>query len=70
MLARERIALLLRGGESPGTFSVETSAPVAGVTLSVGGIGPVKLPVGAAQERALVSVARPVPGSAAGSGSA
>lgn len=27
--------------------------------MSVGGIGPIKLPVGAAQERALVSVARP-----------
>lgn len=58
-LAREKIALLLRGGELTGTFSAETSAPVAGVTLSVGGIGPIKLPVGAAQERALVSVARP-----------
>lgn len=58
-LARERVALLLRGGELTGTFSVETSAPVAGVTLSVGGVGPIALPVGAAQERALVSVARP-----------
>lgn len=57
--AREKIALLLRGGESTGSFSVETSAPVTGVTLSVDGIGPVKLPVGAPQERALVSVARP-----------
>ncbi len=57
--ARERIALLLRGGESTGSFSAETSAPVAGVTLSVDGVGPVKLPVGAAQERTLVSVARP-----------
>lgn len=58
-LAREKIALLLRGGELTGSFSVETSTPAAGVTLSVGGIGPIKLPVGAAQERALVSVARP-----------
>jgi len=57
--ARENIALLLRGGESRGSFSAETWAPVAGVTLSVDGVGSVKLPVGAAQERALVSVARP-----------
>lgn len=57
--ARERIAAFLRGGESTGSFSVETSAPVADVTLSVDGLGPVKLPIGAAQERALVSVARP-----------
>jgi predicted 2-oxoglutarate/Fe(II)-dependent dioxygenase YbiX len=57
--AREKIALLLRGGDSTGSFSVETSAAAAGVTLSVEGIGPVKLPVGAPQERALVSVARP-----------
>ncbi|MFT4134922.1 2OG-Fe(II) oxygenase [Microbacterium sp.] len=57
--AREKIARLLRGGESTGSFSVETSAPAAGVTLLVDGIGSVKLPVGAAQERMLVSVARP-----------
>jgi hypothetical protein len=57
--AREKIALLLKGAESTGSFSVETSAPAAGVTLSVDGVGPVKLPVGAPQERALVSVARP-----------
>lgn len=57
--AREKIALLLKGGESTGSFSVETSAPVTGMTLSVGGVGPVKLPIGAAQERALVSAARP-----------
>ncbi|MDT0202243.1 2OG-Fe(II) oxygenase [Nocardioides sp. AE5] len=58
-LAREKIALLLRGDDETGSFSVETSAPAAGVTLSVDGVGPVKLPVGAPQERALVSVARP-----------
>lgn len=57
--AREKIALLLRGGESTGSFSAETSAPVAGLTLSVDGVGPVKLPAGAPQERAMVSVARP-----------
>lgn len=57
--ARERIALLLGGGESTGSFSAETSASVAGVTLSVAGVGPVKLPVGAPEERALASVARP-----------
>ena len=57
--AREEIARLLKGGESTGSFSVETSGPVAGVSLSVEGVGPVKLPVGAAQERKLVSVARP-----------
>jgi hypothetical protein len=57
--AREKIALLLRGSETTGSFRVETSAPVAGVTLSVDGVGPVRLPVGAAQERKLVSVARP-----------
>ena len=55
--AREKIAQLLEGAESTGSFSAETWAPVAGVTLSVDGVGPVKLPVGAAQERALVSVA-------------
>lgn len=57
--AREKIALLLEGAESAGSFGVETSAPAAGVTLSVDGVGPVRLPVGAPQERALVSVARP-----------
>lgn len=57
--AREKVALLLRGDDQAGSFSAEMSAPVAGVTLSVAGVGPVKLPVGAAQERALVSVARP-----------
>lgn len=56
---REQIALLLEGGESRGSFSAEMSAPVAGVTLSVVGVGSVRLPVGAAQERALVSVAHP-----------
>lgn len=57
--ARERIARLLLGDEAAGSFSVETSAPAAGVTLSVDGIGQVHLPVGAAQERRLVSVAQP-----------
>ena len=57
--AREKIALLLRGTEGTGSFSAETSAPAAGVTLSVTGVGQVRLPVGAAQERKLVSVARP-----------
>lgn len=57
--AREKIALLLRGGESTGSFGTETSVPAAGVRLSVEEVGPVTLPVGAAQERALVSVARP-----------
>lgn len=57
--AREKIAHLLRSDEATGSFSAETVAPAAGVTLSVDGIGPVKLPIGAAQERKLVSVARP-----------
>ena len=57
--AREQIALLLRGDETAGSFSAETSAPVAGVTLSVAGVGPVRLPVGAPQERKLVSAAQP-----------
>ncbi|SHI87202.1 2OG-Fe(II) oxygenase superfamily protein [Tessaracoccus bendigoensis DSM 12906] len=57
--ARERIALLLQGGESTGSFSAEATVPAAGVTLAVDGVGPVKLPIGAAQERMLVSVARP-----------
>lgn len=56
---QERIALLLRADESTGSFSAETSRPAAGVSLSVDGIGPVTLPIGAPQERALVSVARP-----------
>lgn len=57
--ARARIAQLLTGAESTGSFTAETSAPAAGVTLSVAGVGPVRFPVGAAQERKLVSVARP-----------
>ena len=57
--AREKIALLLRGDETQGSFSAETSAPVTGVTLSVDGLGPVRLPVGAPQERKLVSAAQP-----------
>lgn len=57
--AREKIALVLRGSETTGSFSAEASAPVAGVTLSVDGVGPVRLPIGAAQERKLVSLARP-----------
>lgn len=57
--ARERIAQLLDGAESAGSFSTQTSAPAKGITLSVEGVGPVKLPVGAAEERKLVAVARP-----------
>ena len=57
--AREKIALLLRGDETQGSFSAETSAPVTGVMLSVEGLGPVRLPVGAPQERKLVSAAQP-----------
>lgn len=57
--ARVRIAQLLRGAQDAGSFSVEWSTPAEGVTLSVEGIGLVRLPVGAAQERSLVSVARP-----------
>ncbi|MGC4934237.1 2OG-Fe(II) oxygenase [Gordonia sp. DT30] len=57
--AREKVALLLQGHESAGSFSAEMSAPAAGVTLSVEAVGPVKLPIGAQQERKLVSVARP-----------
>lgn len=38
--AREKIALLLRGDETQGSFSAETSAPVTGVMLSVEGLGP------------------------------
>ena len=57
--ARERIAQLLDGAVSAGSFSTQTSAPAAGITLTVEGVGPVKLPVGAAEERKLVAVARP-----------
>ena len=57
--AREKIALLLQGSETTGSFCTQSSAPAADVTLSVAGVGPVGLPIGAAQERKLVSVARP-----------
>lgn len=56
--AREKIALLLNGGET-GRFSTSASTPAAGVTLAVEGVGSVRLPVGAPEERKLVSVARP-----------
>lgn len=59
MTARERIAQFLRDDESNGTFSAEITLPVRETMLSVEGVGPVKLPIGAPQERALVSVARP-----------
>jgi hypothetical protein len=57
--ARDKLAVLLCGSDTAGSFSTETSAPADDVTLSVEGVGPVGLPIGAAQERKLVSVARP-----------
>lgn len=57
--ARGRIAQLLSGHRVDGVVQRGTSAPGAGVTLSVAGLGPGRLPVGAAAERKLVSVARP-----------
>ncbi|MFT4189384.1 MAG: 2OG-Fe(II) oxygenase [Aeromicrobium sp.] len=57
--AREKIAGLLTDEEPTGSFSVETRLPAEGVTLTVDGVGAVRLPVGAPQKRALTSVARP-----------
>ncbi len=56
--ARERIARLLSGSEPAGSFSTEMWMPADGLSLSVNEIGRVPLPIGAAQEKDLVSVAR------------
>jgi hypothetical protein len=56
---RERIAALL--GDVTGTrpYSARRTAPTDDLHLEVRGIGPVRLPVSAAQARRLCKVARP-----------
>lgn len=57
--ARERLAELLGGSTSAGTFSAQLEAPAHGLGLEVAGVGPVNLPLRAPQAKKLIVVARP-----------
>jgi hypothetical protein len=56
--ARERLARLL-GGEEAGAFSGQVSLPADVPRLEVEGVGPIRLPVKAAQAKKLCAVASP-----------
>ena len=57
--ARERLAKLLGGSESSGSFSAELKAPADLLQLEVAGVGPVRLPLRAPLAKKLIAVARP-----------
>jgi 2OG-Fe(II) oxygenase superfamily len=57
--ARERLARLLGGSESAGSFSAQLLAPAHLLQLEVSGVGPVSLPVRAPLAQKLIAVARP-----------
>lgn len=57
--ARERLAGLLGGSESSGSFSAELRAPADLLGLEVAGVGPVRLPLRAPLAKKLIAVARP-----------
>ena len=57
--ARERLAQLLGGSESAGSFSAQLEAPADGFGLEVAGVGQVGLPLRAPMARKLIAVARP-----------
>jgi len=56
---RERIAARLGDLTGTGSFSVRRTAPTDDLHLEVRGVGPVQLPLSAAQARRLCEVARP-----------
>ncbi|MEU0217469.1 2OG-Fe(II) oxygenase [Streptomyces sp. NPDC006265] len=56
---RERLVGLLGGARAAGAFSAWLEAPVAGLSLEVAGVGPVRLPLRAPQVKRLISVAQP-----------
>lgn len=56
---RERIATRLGDVTGTGSFSARHTAPTDDLHLEVRGVGPVRLPVSAAQARQLCAVARP-----------
>ena len=57
--ARDRVAALLAGVESSGSFSARASMPAEELNLEVRGVGGLKLPVPAQQAKQLIGVARP-----------
>lgn len=56
---RERIAALLGGVTSAGSFTARRTAPADSLHLEVRGVGPLRLPVTTAQARQLCQIARP-----------
>lgn len=56
--ARERLARLLGGSKSVGSFSAQLLAPAHLLQLEVSGVGPVSLPVRAPLAKKLIAVAR------------
>ncbi|MGH3263658.1 MAG: hypothetical protein ACRDNS_16885, partial [Trebonia sp.] len=56
---RKRLAALLGDVPVAAAFSARAGAPVDDLHLEVRGVGPLRLPVPAAQARALVGVGRP-----------
>lgn len=57
--ARDRVAALLAGVESSGSFSARASVPAEELSMEVRGVGGLKLPVSAQQAKQLIAVARP-----------
>jgi len=58
-IAREELADLLREVRSGGSFSTRRTAPVDDLSIEVRGVGPLGLPVTAAQAKELRLLARP-----------
>ena len=57
--ARERLAQLLGGSQSAGSFSAQLEMSANGLGLEVAGVGPVSLPLRAPLAKKLIAVARP-----------
>lgn len=57
--ARDRLALLLAGDQASGSDTAMLRLPGDALDLQVAGVGPVRLPVRAAQAKRLIAVARP-----------
>ncbi len=58
-IAREELADMLRGLRSGGSFATRRTAPVNDLTIEVRGLGPLRLPVTAAQAKELRLLAHP-----------
>jgi hypothetical protein len=56
---RERLARLLGADAPAGSFSAQTTESPAGLAPEVAGVGPVALPIRAAQAKQLIAAARP-----------